>query len=198
MKKDGNQYTWEASYKVPELSDSKMVDINFTVKTDYGSKDIFGTEGRTTRIKTLKESIYVTALKLEDFRVVDLVKHKDYEGKYPLRRPDFILDYITGYYCTFNIDAKGHPESVVAKVLHDDKEISNVNLQKIGSNGSVEIWEGKYFAPFDTPIGTVISFDLEAKKSTNKYNYNEKESWNGDTLKVVSSLLKDAVISRTN
>ena len=81
---------------------------------------------------------------------------------------------------------------------HNGTEISTVELKKIGTNGSVGIWEGKYFAPFDTPKGTIISFDLEATKNTSRYNYNEKESWNGDTLEIKDTLLKDAAISRTN
>ena len=198
VSKQGTQYIWETPFVIPEIEDSGNMDITFTLKTDFGSKDIFGTEGKTTRIKTLKETIYVTALKLDDFRVTDLVKHSQYKDLYPLRRPDFTLDYVAGYYCTFQINAKGNPERVFADVSHNTSEVGTVELKKVGDSGTYGVWEGKYFAPFDTPPNTVISFDLEAGKGSTKYNYNEKESWNGETLKVTDSILKDAVIARTN
>ena len=198
VKKQGSQYIWEAAFIVPEIEDSGNMDITFTLKTDFGSKDVFGTDGQTTRIKTLKETIYVTALKLEDFRVTDLVKHSQYKDLYPLRRSDFTIDYIAGYYCTFQINAKGNPERVFADVSHNTSEVGTVELKKVGDSGTYGVWEGKYFAPFDTPQNTVISFNLEAVKGTAKYNYNEKESWDGETLVVVDTLLKDAKIQRTN
>lgn len=198
VSKQGTQYIWETPFVIPEIEDSGNMDITFTLKTDFGSKDIFGTEGKTTRIKTLKETIYVTALKLDDFRVTDLVKHSQYKDLYPLRRPDFTLDYIAGYYCTFQINAKGNPERVFADVSHNTSGVGTVELKKVGDSGTYGVWEGKYFAPFDTPRNTVISFDLEARKGSTKYNYNEKESWNGETLEIKESLMKDAVISRTN
>ena len=198
VKKQGSQYIWEAAFIVPEIEDSGNMDITFILKTDFGSKDVFGTDGQTTRIKTLKETIYVTALKLEDFRVTDLVKHSQYKDLYPLRRSDFTLDYIAGYYCTFQINAKGNPDRVFADVSHNTSVVGTVELKKVGDSGTYGVWEGKYFAPFDTPRNTVVSFDLEASKGTTKYNYNEKESWNGETLRVTDSILKDAVIARTN
>lgn len=198
VKKQGSQYIWETPFVIPELEASGNMDITFTLKTDFGSKDVFGTEGKATRIKTLKETIYVTALKLDDFRVTDLVKHSQYKDLYPLRRPDFTLDYIAGYYCIFQINAKGNPERVFADVSHNTSEVGTVELKKVGDSGTYGVWEGKYFAPFDTPRNTVISFDLEARKGSTKYNYNEKESWDGETLVVVDTLLRDAKIQRTN
>lgn len=196
--RDENKIYWEAPFTIPEIDESKEVEITFESRTDYGSKDVFGTDGKTTRIDSCRSFISVTALKLEDFRVIDLVCHPEYKDLYPLRRDSFTLNYIAGYYCTFNIDAKGNPEKVFAKVKHNGADVSTVELKKIGTNGNIGIWEGKYFAPFDTPKNTVISFELEATKNISSYNYNEKESWSGDTLKIVASLLKDAVISRTN
>ena len=107
-------------------------------------------------------------------------------------------DYIAGYYCTFRIDAKGNPEGVLAEISHDGTSQESLELKKVGDSGTYGVWEGKYFAPFDTPKGTIISFDLEARKGSTKYNYNDKESWDGETLEIKESLMKDAVISRTN
>ena len=67
-------------------------------------------------------------------------------------------------------------------------------MKKTGLN----TWEGKYFAPYDTPGSSIISFKLIAEKGPSSYNYNEKESWDGKTLRVVGSVLEDMQVNRTN
>lgn len=185
---------WEAEIIVPEIDNDAEVDVNFLVETDYGSYDVFGQDGQTTRIKTMTEKVNVIALKLEDFRVVDMVKHAEYKGKYPLRHPDFLLNYIAGYYVTFRIDSKGNPDDVFADVSIDGDTPQKIELKKVDAN----VWEGKYFALYDTPKDSIISFNLEATKSSSFFNYNDKNSWDGETLIVVDTLLKDAKIQRTN
>ena len=185
---------WEAEIIVPEIDNDAEVDVNFLVETDYGSYDVFGQDGQTTRIKTMKETVNVIALKLEDFRVVDMVKHAEYKDQYPLRHSDFLLNYIAGYYVTFRIDSKGNPDEVFADVAINAGDPQRVNLNKVDAN----VWEGKYFAPYNTPTDSIISFNLEATKSSSFFNYNDKNNWDGETLIVVDTLLKDAKIQRTN
>ena len=189
------KHIWESQLTIPEVEESGEMGIEFKLTTDYGSQDVFGVSGQVTRTKTITETINVTALKLIDFRITDMKNNKKYDGLYPLTIPDFLLDYIAGYYVTFRIDSKGNPDKVTANVEIDtDGSSKIVNMEKVGLN----TWEGKYFAPYDTKEGSIISFKVVAEKGTSHYNFNEKEGWDGHVLTVVGDVLGDLQVIRTN
>ncbi len=59
-------------------------------------------------------------------------------------------------------------------------------------------WQARYFIEPNALEGTIITNDITAYKNTTTYNYNTKEVWDGETLRVVSGLEKDIIIKRTN
>ncbi len=59
-------------------------------------------------------------------------------------------------------------------------------------------WQARYFIEPNALEGTIITNDITAYKNTTTYNYNTKEVWDGETLRVVSGLEEDIIIKRTN
>lgn len=181
----GQTKYWEKDFVIPDtVSSSGNYPATFTATDNYGQ----------TATHTI--SIYVTALKLTDFRVIDIVNHDTYS--YPLTRVNLPVDYKTGYYVTFRINAKGNPVSVKAKVYNDDTLDKEVTLAQVGTSGTDTIWEGKYYSDAHLTDGTYIIMDLTAYKGTTTYNYNLKEGWDGRVLRVSGTALEDARINRTN
>ena len=190
---------WEAPYTIPELPDTQDVNFKFTLSTYFGSQDIFGNTNTVTRVKTINQTINVIALKLEDFRVTEMINHDYFNYSYPIFKENMPVDYIAGYYVTLKIDAKGDPTQVISKVSTDGGATStNLEFTKTGVNGTKSIWQARYFIEPSALEGTIITNDITAYKNTTTYNYNTKEVWDGETLRVVSGLEKDIIIKRTN
>ena len=195
----GNNAVWELEYTIPELDDTQDVNFKFTLTTFFGSQDIYGNTTTPTRTKTINQTVNVVALKLEDFRITGMVNHDFFSYSFPIFKDNMPVDYIAGYYVTLQVDAKGNPEQVISKVSTDGGLTStNLEFKLVGNNGTKGVWEAKYFLDNKSAIGTIVNNDITAYKNTTSYNYNDKEVWDGDTLKVVSGLEKDIIIKRTN
>jgi hypothetical protein len=181
----GQTKYWEKDFVIPDtVSSSGNYPATFTATDGYGQ----------TATDTI--SIYVVALKLTNYRITDIVNHDTYS--YPLTRVNLPVDYRTGYYVTFRIDAKGNPVSVKAKVYNGTTLDKEVTLTQVGTSGTDTIWEGKYYADAHLATGTFIYMDLTAYKGSTTYNYNLKEGWNGRVLRVNGTALEDGRVNRTN
>lgn len=203
----GNSSTWEQEYVIPEdLVDKEGYELIFEASTNYGGN------GLDTRKIKHSVPIDITVLKLINFRITDIVNHKPWwQKEYPslnLHRdikanPIYIdemaVPYKAGYYVTFMIDSKGKPDTVTSKVTIDmTPKPAPVTINLSRYNGDPDIWIGRYHSSARIPVGSIINMELEATKGTRKYNYNEKEPWNGQTLKVEGSALQDGRVNRTN
>ena len=128
-----------------------------------------------------------------------MVNHNFFSYSYPIFKDKMPVDYIAGYYVTLQVDKKGNPEKVISNVSTDGGATStNLEFKLVGHSGTEGIWEAKYFLDNKSAIGTIISNNITTYKNTTSYNYNSKEVWDGETLRVVSGLEKDIIIKRTN
>lgn len=190
----GDSKTWTYYYNAPTTIPDGMYDAVFTATTFNGEKSI-----KTEKFK-------LQNLVLEDFRITDIVNHKDVTFPYTKNMLlSKIIDYKAGYKVTFEITAKGFPEEVKAKLYKGSSLDKTVIMQPVRYMGSDIIYQGTYYADALTPVGTDISINLKAKKVSTEYDYNDKESWyenitlmNGKILKVVGTALEDGRINLTN
>lgn len=191
-------YIYECDYVIPELTDSGDYFFTARLNTTAGSKDVYGVDNRVTRYKFITERHAVTALKVIDFVISDMKYHPQYDGLFPIKRPDMPVDYTAGYYVHFKVTTKGEPDKVIGNMKIEGVDAGQIEFVQTGVNGNEQIWEGKWFAPADTDIGSKITIEIEASRGATEYNYNDKEGWDGHTLTVVGSALEDAVINRTH
>lgn len=187
---DGLYKYWSFAYTIPVSAADGEINLLFTTVTDYGGN------GLVTRTTTQTVTLNVTSLLLDNYRITDMVNHPWYT--FPLFRDknELPVDYKTGYYVTFETDAKGNPDSVEAIVSLDGAIDQTVEMWKVSESGSDSIWEGKYYAHARTPVGTVVTMDLTAYKDNEKYNYNIKTAWDGRVLIVEGTALQDARVNR--
>lgn len=186
-----NSIEWKRDIIIPDtIGESGDYTLKYTASTNYGGN------GSITHSVSTNRTINIIALKLTDFRITDIVNQDEYP--YPIRRSGLALDYKTGYKVTFEINAKGNPSSVVAKVKKNATNDKDVNLISVRTEGNEVVYEGTYYADALTPAGTKIYIDLTAYRGSNSYNYNAKESWNGHILTINGTALQDGRINLTN
>lgn len=187
----GENIYWESDIIIPEsIAESGSYNIIFKAQTNYGGN------GAITREITNSVPINITALRLMNFRITNIVNHNDVT--FPYTKDMLItnlINYKSGYYVTFLINSKGNPEHVISDILTDGNLKQTLELTKINSNP--ETWQGKFYTSAKEPIGTIIRIKTKATKGTTTYSYNEKENWNGDSLIVKQSALKDGRINLT-
>lgn len=193
--KSGNSKEWELDYVIPETIEGGTYQLQFKAQTTYGGN------GRTTREVRQDVPIDITSLKLINFRITDIVNHPHLT--FPITKEmleNNLVEYKTGYYVTFQINAKGKPTSVKADIdIKDNGTVDEtVSMAKVGTAGQEQIWEGRFYTNARLADNTVISIELEAKKGKNIYKYNDKENWDGRSLIIKGSALGDARINRTN
>lgn len=192
---EDSQYAyWEKNnYSIPEsIVESGTYYIDFTAYTNYGGN------GNNTRKTEYKVPINITALKLLNFRITNIINHTDV--LYPYTKEMLInklIDYKTGYYVTFLIDSKGKPDSVDSKILIDGILNQNITLEKITS-GDTDVWQGKFYTNARLPEEKIISIMTSCSKGTIIYDYNLKENWDGKSLIIKGSALQDGRINLTN
>lgn len=196
VSENGTNIYWELEYVIPDtITTSDTYLLQFVAETNYGGN------GSVTRELQKNIPIDLIALKLIDFRITNIVNHEHLT--YPITKDmlqSSLVEYKTGYYVTFQINAKGNPNTVQANVDIGDNGSTDsvVNLVKVGNSGTEEIFEGKFYTNARLPLNTVISLELIAKKNTTTYNYNTKEGWNGRTLIIKGTALEDGRINLIN
>lgn len=184
-----DEWNWKKDVVIPEaITESGEITLRFIATTDYGG------EGTVTRTVVREIKIDVIALKLFNFRLVDIVNHPHLT--FPRDESMLPVYYKTGYNATFKIDAKGDPDTVIARIFEDGTLIKTVDMSKTSTSGTDTTWEGSYFSSAHTPDGTIITIELIAYKGSNEYNYNVKELWDGKLLIVDGTALSDARINR--
>jgi len=192
---DSNFAYWEKNIVIPEsITESGTYYLNFTGSTTYGGN------GSVTREVRDSVQINITALKLINFRITDIVNHPDVI--FPYTKDMLInqlISYKAGYYVTFKIDSKGKPDSVYGKIdISNNGSIDQViNLTKVAS-GDTEIWQGRFYTTPYLSTNTVISIKMDCSKGSTTYNYNEKENWDGRSLISNGSALQDGRVNLTN
>lgn len=188
---DSYSKTWTLPFVIPEtVLDSGTYILKFTASTNYGGN------GSITRSVTQNVNIDIIALKLINFRISNIINHPHLS--YPISKDNCPVNYKTGYYATFQINAKGNPSSVKAEISVDGSLDKTVSLTNVGTSGNETIWEGRYYSASSLPNGSIIRANLTAYKGSLEYNYNSKETWDGRILIVNGTALQDSIINRTN
>ncbi len=192
---EDSQYAYwgKNNYSIPEsITESGTYYIDFIAYTNYGGN------GNNTRKIEDKVPINITALKLFNFRINNIVNHPDVTYPYTKEMlTNKLIDYKTGYYVTFLIDSKGKPDSVYSKILLDGILNQKITLEKITS-GDTDVWQGKFYTNARLPEEKIISIMTSCNKGTVVYDYNQKENWDGKSLIIKGSALQDGRINLTN
>jgi hypothetical protein len=182
----GGPKSWSSSYMIPEdLEESGWYTAEFIARDSYGT------------VATDQLSIWVEALKLEDFRITDIINH-DYSFPLYMESGQLPVDYKTGYYVTFEIDAKGSPNEVKSDIYLNETFREELDLAKTNTAGLITTWEGKFYTDATLSAGNYIKIDTTAYKGAVNYNYNSEQSWDGKSLIINGSALEDGRVNRTN
>lgn len=193
ISEDSQYLYWEKNYSIPEsITESGTYFIDYNAYTNYGGN------GNNTRKVEDKVPIDITALKLYNFRIIDIVNH--FDVSFPYTKAQLInklIDYKTGYFVTFLMDSKGKPDSVNSKILLNGILDQQIVLEKI-STGDTETWQGKFYTNARMDVDKIISIFTNCRKGTLTYDFNEKENWNGKSLIIKGSALQDGRINLTN
>jgi hypothetical protein len=204
---------FEVRITAPDLGLDEYTLQNTISNRFIGTKPIFSyLEGETTYtvkvysrrtgelIARQNVTLEILNLKVENFRITDIVNHPEWEYgyNYPIAKNDLPVDYKAGYYATFRVNTIGEPENVRAIVRIDGITDKTISMTYIDTDGDNQIWEGRYYAEATTPEGSVITMHVTASKDTEVYDYNAEETWDGVVLIVEGSALQDGRINRTN
>ncbi len=182
----GAEKLWKYNYTVPDKPEGTYT-ATFKATTPNGNE------------KIVKHNYLIYSLKLINFRITNIVNHKNYS--YPISKENLPVLYKTGYNVTFRINSKGYPNSVKTVITTSPSVYNNtITLKKVGTSGNQEIWEGKFFVPVNAggKLDNIkIYANTTAYKGSTTYNYNAKENWNGHILTISGRALQDVRINRT-
>lgn len=186
--------TYYQQFKVPLLSDGiaeEVKSVNLNVDT---TNNIFESNENNNTISRNKKII---GLKLTDYRITDVV-NPIAAINYPIYTNEMPLSVKAGYNVTFKINVLGKPDSVYAKISDSrGKDYGKVELTKVKDIDNVRSEWTYTFAPdVDTEENTIIITEIYGKKNSFEYNYNLKENWSGNTLKIGGSAKEDIIIYR--
>jgi hypothetical protein len=188
----GETVYWEGNIQIPEsITETGTYDLAFKAVTNYGSES-----GAITKEVASDVPIDIIALRLLNFRITNIVNH--YNVTYPYTKDMLIsslINYKAGYYVTFQIDSKGSPDNVYAHIYENGIKKQDLTLTRISTSGSNATWQGKFFTVARLMEGTEISIKLDCKKGATVYDFNEKERWDGRSLRVSGSALGDGRIN---
>jgi len=192
---DSNFAYWEKDITIPDsITESGTYQLQFVGNTTYGGN------GSVTREIRDTVPIDIVSLKLINFRITDVINHKDVVFPYTKEMLiNKLINYKAGYYVTFRIDSKGKPDNVFGRIdIGNNGSVEQViNLTKVVSGGT-ETWQGRFYTSAYLSAGTVISIKLDCNKGATVYDYNLKESWDGRSLVVDGSALQDGRVNLTN
>jgi hypothetical protein len=196
---------WEKEYTIPDtVSESGEYNLRFTAQSKYGG-EYFLPSG-VSREETELVKIDITALKLLDFRITEIVNHPEsgVSISNPLQKDTGELPfehYKTGYYVTFRINSIGQPLEVKATAKVDgviDPVKGNIPFVFVENDGIEQVWEGRYYSDADLTSGVITLENIIAIKGSVEYNYNLKEPWNGRILIIDGTAYQDGKIARIN
>jgi hypothetical protein len=181
----GNKKEWTHDYEVPTGLPEGIYTAEFKAVTYNNNIDV------------KRETFKLQTLNLKDLRITNMINHILYDGKYPIlyNDPSVPVNYKTGYYVTFKIDAQGDPDVVKMKISYPGYN-KIFNMTKESQNGSDSIWRLDWYADPFTPKGTIINTVVTAEKESALLNFNTKYSWKGDYLKVTGSIEGDVRIDQ--
>lgn len=175
-----NKKEWIVNYDVPIELPQGTYTAEFTARTANGNVEIDS------------ETFILESLDLTDLRITHIYNHPNYEDKYPIlyNDPMVPVEYKTGYYITFKINAVGSPESVKMKISYPgyDKEFEMI---KESENGNDSVWKLEWYADSFTPFGTIINTEVIAQKGETILNFNNKYNWDGDFLRITGTIEQD-------
>lgn len=182
---------------IPSLPDN----VTEAIKQVKGVVDVNNAVYETNEdnnIKVNNKTVY--ALKIKDYRITDIVNPISTHN-YPIYTQDMPVIVKTGYNVTLQCNVVGKADNVIANVTDSKGNTYPVynltKIQDVSKDGKTEyIYEYTITVPQDLPEGTVIKTELIASKGTATYNYNEKEHWSGETLKIAGNFKEDIVVHR--
>ena len=186
--------TFYKDFVIPELKPDEIEVIKkLTLKVD-STNAIYETNENNNILNTNKK---VLGLKVTDYRITDMVNPpKKYT--YPIYIKNMPVSVKAGYNVTLRADVQGKPDRVYVQMTdnkgnnHGTYEMKKV---KDISNNKAE-YEFIFTTPLDSEKGTIFISEVIATRNSSTYNYNKRENWNGDTLKIGGSALEDIIIFR--
>ena len=186
--------TFYKDFVIPELKPDEIEVIKkLTLKVD-STNAIYETNENNNILNTNKK---VLGLKVTDYRIMDMVNPpKKYT--YPIYIKNMPVSVKAGYNVTLRADVQGKPDRVYVQMTdnkgnnHGTYEMKKV---KDISNNKAE-YEFIFTTPLDSEKGTIFISEVIATRNSSTYNYNKRENWNGDTLKIGGSALEDIIIFR--
>lgn len=186
--------TFYKTYKVPLLPDN-VVETVKPIRLDVDTNNIIKeTDENNNSISRNKK---VIGLKLTDYRITNVV-NPIAALNYPIYTASMPLNVKAGYNVTFKVNVTGKADSVYVNIKDSNgKDYGKVSLVKEKDIDSIRSEWSYVFAPdIDTKDNTIIITNLYSTKNSFIYNYNLKESWNGQTLKIGGNAREDVVIYR--
>lgn len=190
----GEVKTFYKQYKVPLLPDDIVETIKpIRLDVDINNKVIETDETNNSLSKNKK----IIGLKVTDYRITNSVNPIT-KLNYPIYTSEMPLKVKAGYNVTFKVNILGKPDRVYSKIKDSrGKDYGIVEMTKVKDIDSVRSEWTYTFAPHvDTVDDTMVITEIYAKRNTFTYDYNSKEGWNGNTLKIGGSAKEDIIIYR--
>lgn len=136
-------------------------------------------------------------LKLTNFRIISMV-NPPYNYTFPIYQSGMPVEAKSGYRNSFEIDVQGKADSITVSITDSNgNNWGNVNMTKTRDIDAYHsVWGFSHAPDLDIPKGTIIKYYIVGQRSTVTYDYNAKNSWNGDTIRIIGSALEDTRIYR--
>ena len=192
--KKGEVKTVYQKFKVPFLMND-IVESVIPIRLDVDTSNSIEETDETNN--TISKNKKVIGLKLTDYRIMESI-NPIVSLKYPIYTSSMPLRVKAGYNVTFNVDVLGKPDTVYSKVTDNNgKDYGIVEMNKVRDIDNVRSEWTYTFAPsMDIPDNTIVITQIYAKRNSFIYDYNLKENWNGDTLKIGGDAKDDIIIYR--
>lgn len=142
-------------------------------------------------------TLSVDDLQLVNYRITNIV-NAPVAYTYPIGVASMPAEVKAGYKVTFQIDVIGSADTVISEVSDSNgNSLRAVSLTKVSeADETHSTWEYSYVVDINTPVNTILYTTLKSNKGSFIYNFNEKNNWNGETLKVTGNALEDIMIHR--
>lgn len=136
-------------------------------------------------------------LKLTNFRIISMV-NPPYNYTFPIYQSGMPVEAKSGYRNSFEIDVQGKADSITVSITDSNgNNWGNVSMTKTRDIDAYHsVWGFSHAPDLDIPKGTIIKYYIVGQRSTVTYDYNAKNSWNGDTIRIIGSALEDTRIYR--
>ena len=190
----GEVKTFYKEYKVPLLPDN-IVETIKPIRLDVDINNSIKETDETNN--SISKNKKIIGLKVTDYRITDSV-NPIYSLNYPIYTSEMPLRVKAGYNVTFMVNVLGKPDRVYSKVKDSrGKDYGIVEMKKVKDIDNVRSeWEYTFAPHVDTQDDTIIITEIYAARNSFIYNYNSKEGWNGNTLKIGGSAKEDIIIYR--